>query len=134
MSLALWIIATIVALLLLAQLNRWLKTTWILGRFPRPRQFAFQPAEPKPREPCPFPARRHHRSDVLVNGAPARIILSEVLGESRSQRSQLLTGRMQFAVWELVEEGGLRPEPIEVLLAERLPLIAGATVVVVNRC
>jgi hypothetical protein len=45
-----------------------------------------------------------------------------------------LAGRMQFAVWELVEEGCLRPEPIEVLLAERLPLIAGTTIVVVPRC
>jgi hypothetical protein len=34
-----------------------------------------------------------------------------------SPRSKL-TGRMQFAIWELVEERSLRSEPVEVRLAE----------------
>jgi hypothetical protein len=52
----------------------------------------------------------------------------------QSRGSQSLTGRMQLAFGKLVEESCLRPEAVEVRLAERLPLIAGPTIVVVPRC
>ena len=51
----------------------------------------------------------------------------------REREGQFLAGRMQLAIWELVEEGCLRPEAVEVRLAEGLPLIAGATIVEIPR-
>jgi len=55
MTLMIWIVGSIITLLLLAEVNRWLKTTWLFGRSPRSRH-PFIWAERRPREPCPFPA------------------------------------------------------------------------------
>jgi len=46
-----WIVGSIVLMLLLAQVNVWLKTTWLF-RPPKPRH----PFIRTEREPCPFPA------------------------------------------------------------------------------